>query len=365
MEQRAIMTTPVAGQARQLISVSLALKLLEEVAAIGKDPAALIGALALPFSLDDLKSGRCNTLRWYEFTQLYRACILALSAHANREQNLAPMSKDEVDMLCYSIINCATLKEVIHRAARFCRMLGARASVLSLEIQDGVAVFHMATQRKRRSTSGLLTDLTGLSFYHRLFAWLIFEQIPVTEYCVASEEVLDREVLRFFQRPIQFGQSDNHFRFPARYLSKPVVRSYQSLVEILDIFSFDLVRDSLATGQFSEIIEQLIATRLARQESLPSFEQCASLFNISSATLRRRLGDEGSSFGEIKKRCRHQLALELLARQPVPKFSDIAARLGFSDVRAFRRAFQQWSGMSPQEYQQAVGDGAAGKSRVI
>ena len=108
---------------------------------------------------------------------------------------------------------------------RFDAMLDHRAADLSLEVKGGEATFHMATQRLRHSASGLLTDLSGLSFYHRLFSWLIGEPIRIDGYGVYSEAQADRAMLeRFFQQPIRFGEPDNHFIFPARYLDKPVVR---------------------------------------------------------------------------------------------------------------------------------------------
>jgi AraC-like DNA-binding protein len=35
-------------------------------------------------------------------------------------------------------------------------------------------------------------------------------------------------------------------------------------------------------------------------------------------------------------------------------FDDIAERLGFSDVRSFRRAFKRWTSRTPGEYREAV-----------
>jgi hypothetical protein len=215
---------------------SFALTLLQEIATTGDDPARLLGRIGLPFTLADLQQGRVQLLTDAQFIQLYRECITVLSVHANRERNLPPMSKDEVDMLCYCVITCATLAEVIERARRFCAMLDHRAADLSLDVKAGEATFHMATQRLRHSASGLLTDLSGLSFYHRLFSWLIGEPIRIDGYGVYSEAQADRAMLeRFFQQPIRFGEPDNHFSFPARYLDKPVVRSYQRLVERLSV----------------------------------------------------------------------------------------------------------------------------------
>jgi len=352
--------------APQGVPAQFALTLLRETAAIGGDPDRLLARLGLPFTLAGLESGRVQLVSDQQFVLLYGECITALSAHANRERDLPPMSKDEVDMLCYCVITCETLAEVIERARRFCAMLDHRAADLSLGIDGDTAAFHMSTRRLRHSVSGLLTDLNGLSFYHRLFAWLIGERIPVAGYEVYADARLDPATLeRFFQQPIRFGCPDNSFRFPARLLERPVVRSYQRLVERLSVFPFDHLREPREGSRFAEAVEHIVAARLARAQGVPTLEQFASYFNVSRATFQRRLRDEGAGLDEIKQRVRLKLALELL--QPVAqlKVSDVALRLGFGDARAFRRAFLGWTGLSPDAWRRAQSTGAASRTSDV
>ena len=349
------MAASQARHAPQGVPAQFALTLLQEVAAIGGDAGELLVRLGVPFGVEDLRAGRVELVADHHFVRLYGECITELSAHANRELGLPPMSKDEVDMLCYCVITCATLAEVIDRARRFCAMLNHRAADLSLQVQGEEAVFHMATQRLRQSVSGLLTDLSGLSFYHRLFSWLIGERIPVSGYEVFAEPVAERATLeRFFQQPIRFGCPDNRFRFPARLLAKPVVRSYQRLVERLAVFPFDHMREPREGGQFAEAVEHIIATRLAAQQGLPSLEQFAAAFNLSRATFQRRLREDGATLEGIRQRVRVKLAEELLQPAVRLKVSDVAARLGFSDVRAFRRAFIEWTGVAPDAWRRSA-----------
>jgi AraC-like DNA-binding protein len=269
---------------------------------------------------------------------------------ANRERGLPPMSKDEVDMLCYCVITCETLAEVIERAQRFCAMLDHRAADLSLDTTGTQAIFHMATQRLKHSASGLLTDLNGLSFYHRLFAWLIGTPIPVRGYEVYAEPMVDAVTLEgFYGQPIRFGCEDNRFAFPARLLAKPVVRSYSSLLERLRVFPFEQVAPGL-DGRLADAVKRILASRVARGAEQPSMEQFAGLFNLSRATFQRRLRAEGTGLEQIRRDVLLELARELLRDGANLKLAEIAGRLGFSDARAFRRAFIAWTGEGPDAW---------------
>ena len=333
------------------VSARFAHSLLQEVAAIGVDTPTLLRGLALPFTPEDLASGRVSLLPNHQFVLLHGACITRLAEQANRERDLPPMSKGEVDMLCYCVISCENLAEVIERARSFCAMLDHRAADLSLELQGTEAVFHMTTRRLRHSASGLLTDLSGLSFYHRLFGWLIGESLPVRGYGVYAEALVDAGTLEgFYQQPIRFGCEDNRFAFPARLLGKPVVRSYRSLLERLSLFAFDQVGELQAGGSLVEAVAQILAARLARAQGLPSVAQLASLFNLSRATFQRRLAQEGSGLAHIRQTVRLQLARELLLPAAGLKLGEVAERLGFSDVRAFRRAFLAWTQLTPDAW---------------
>jgi AraC-like DNA-binding protein len=330
------------------------LTLLREFAAIGGDVPALLARLGVPFTLADLESGRVALVSDVQFVRLHGECITALSVQANREGGLPPMSKDEVDLLCYCVITCGTLEEVIDRARRFCAMLDHRAADLSLELRGTEAVFHMATRRLRHSVSGLLTDLNGLSFYHRLFSWLIGQRIPVRGYDMYASAPVDAATLEgFYRQSIRFGCDDNCFAFPARVLEKPVVRSYPSLVERLAVFPFDQRAEGAEGGSLAEAVEEILAARLAGGESMPTLEQFASLFNQSRASLGRRLREEGTGLEQIRQRVRLQRAKELLLPAAGLKLEEVARRLGFSDARAFRRAFIAWTGKTPDGWRKS------------
>ena len=85
----------------------------------------------------------------------------------------------------------------------------------------------------------------------------------------------------------------------------------------------------------------------------PSRAELAQLLNVSAPTLTRHLKKEGHCLRELGKQIRHQRACAMLqdAQQPI---SQIAYRLGYSDVANFSHAFRSEAGSSPREYRQRL-----------
>jgi AraC-like DNA-binding protein len=71
----------------------------------------------------------------------------------------------------------------------------------------------------------------------------------------------------------------------------------------------------------------------------------AEELGMSTRTLQRRLHEQGTTLYELLDTVRYELAREKLTSRA--NLSVIAAALGFSDARAFTRAFKRWSGVTP------------------
>jgi AraC-like DNA-binding protein len=324
--------------------------LLHEAGNHKLDTAGILQRARIPYSLEDLRDGKVTSLARHHFSALCRECITALEQHASRQGVYPPMNQQEFEMLCYCVINCATLQEAIARAADFCRMLGGRAGELILSEGAAVASFTMKTFRGKQTTSALLADLLGLTAYHRLFSWLIGETIESETLAVVYGELIGADtVFDLFHYSIRFNAASNYFEFPARYLHKPIVRTYQELLELLRFFPFDLFTTDLQFQRLDEALYTLIKGSLLKHEPAPTIAQLANLFNVSQATFRRRLEEEQTSITAIKEKCRHELANELLHNRQ-HTLEEIADKLGFSDAGAFRRAFKTWTGITPSEY---------------
>jgi len=94
-----------------------------------------------------------------------------------------------------------------------------------------------------------------------------------------------------------------------------------------------------------ERVRAVIASELDQGE--PTLERAARGVAMSERSLHRHLTAAGTSFREVLDETRRARALEMLA-DPEAELSAVAGALGFSDTRAFVRAFKRWTGRTPR-----------------
>jgi AraC-like DNA-binding protein len=96
------------------------------------------------------------------------------------------------------------------------------------------------------------------------------------------------------------------------------------------------------------MVERVRSTLL---ETLPagevSMQAISKKLGVSTRTLQRRLQDEGSTFQQTLDTLRDSLAHHYL-RNTAMSSAEISFLLGFEEANSFARAFQAWTGKTPQ-----------------
>lgn len=118
----------------------------------------------------------------------------------------------------------------------------------------------------------------------------------------------------------------------------------------------------LAEGDVPRRAAILLMQRLAFGQ--PDAAEIAAQLHMSLRTLQRRLREEGSSWSQVADAARRDVACQEL-RQSTRPVSEIALLTGFSDTRAFLRAFRRWTGLTPTQYRQAADPDTAVARRPI
>jgi AraC-like DNA-binding protein len=81
-----------------------------------------------------------------------------------------------------------------------------------------------------------------------------------------------------------------------------------------------------------------------------SLEQVAATLDLQPRVLQLRLKRERSSYGELLRETRRDVAEQHL-RHGSLSVTDLALKLGFAETSVFSRSFKAWTGQSPREWQ--------------
>jgi AraC-like DNA-binding protein len=153
--------------------------------------------------------------------------------------------------------------------------------------------------------------------------------------------------LGFWRAPISYGARVYSVAYDAALADLPMLGLRPGLAPDLAVHNRIL---NLIEHPLDDAPDHRLAVEVRRALEGGASEQAAVArgLGLSVATLRRRLAEENTSF-----RSERQGVMNDYARARVLETRDIATvaeELGFSDPRAFTRAFKAWNGMTPSDY---------------
>jgi AraC-like DNA-binding protein len=146
---------------------------------------------------------------------------------------------------------------------------------------------------------------------------------------------------------VTFGAGTNGLAIADAALDLPISTSDQALLAVLKTQADALVhhRDP-ARGTIATIREQV---RRCLPDGPPALRSVAQALGMSARTLQRTLAQEDTTFNQLLDDVRSRLASAYLA-DPQLGLGDVALLLGYSETRAFTRAFRRWTGKTPAAY---------------
>ena len=192
-----------------------------------------------------------------------------------------------------------------------------------------------------------------LVIWHRFSSWLIGRNIPLLQVDFDfAQPAHARELKTMFPCSHRFDQTLLRLSFPASFLALRTIRTQRELASFLRDSPSGLMTLPEDAASYRSRIRRRILEPAVDALELPTFEVLAQEFGLSAQTLRRRLRAEGSSYPRIKDELRLDLAIEKLVLSHL-SVAEIASQLGFSEARAFTRAFRHWTGQTPSEYRRS------------
>lgn len=276
--------------------------------------------------------------------------LISAAIEATGDENLGlrlsqlyePGAFGVLDFLGQSAKNLREAIEVLLRYERI-HQNGMRTS---LEINDGVACikqvmlhpYPMPRAVSENSIGNLVviaSKLTGLDF-------------KPDETWFAHDAPADTSMHEsLFRSPIRWNAPHDALFFAASCLDAPLLKTNPALASVLHGHAKTLLARLSVAGSVADRVRERIVAGLPRAEV--SLDRVARELEMSSRTLQRRLHEEGTSHEALLDELRHRLSLEYLEK-PHLGSEDVALLLGFSDSRAFRRAFKRWTGLSPGSF---------------
>lgn len=144
---------------------------------------------------------------------------------------------------------------------------------------------------------------------------------------------------------VHFDSTFDGISFPFDYLKRPPLGNDELLREHLAQRMQSLQNqypDNLK-AQVCHLIGSLLHTGECHLEAL------STSLGLQPRVLQKRLQAEGTSFSQLLRETRLEIAKQNLRRDKT-NITDLALKLGYAEVSVFSRHFKQWAGLSPRNW---------------
>jgi AraC-like DNA-binding protein len=251
----------------------------------------------------------------------------------------------------YGLIASATARDAIALAMRFLPLTYAFTVIAYREDDDvGIVNFRapeladdlsrFLVERDMMAAAVLLQETAGGDFVLSRFTL-----------CAARAKGATQPVPRIGGVEPTFSARTNSLAFARAFLDRPLPHANPITVSMCEQMCGRLLEARrVRVGTATMIRHYLSATPGAAPFSL---DDMARLMNTSARTLKRRLQEEGTTFRALLAESRSVMARTLLGDERV-SLTEIAERLGFSDLSSFSQAFKRWYGVPPSAYRAGV-----------
>ncbi len=212
--------------------------------------------------------------------------------------------------------------------------------------------------RIERSRIGNRLVCDTRSKYSRTFIHLLFSEIFYFLNVIISSRIQPIAAMHFahpkpdgfddhgrsFSTPFYFEQPANFIQFNEEVLEQANPHCNMSVLEYVEAQRNSLIAERFETKPLSKLAYQYLLFHL--DKSGLSLDAAAETFGIAERTFRRKLVAEGNSFRHILETVRRDTC-QLYFLEANRPLSEIATKLGYSELSALTRAYTAWHGHPP------------------
>ena len=266
----------------------------------------------------------------------------ALGLHAGER-----VEAGDFDVLEYAARACATLRDATHCANRYMylmhtaqegRLIEERERAMwQVTTTDDVPQLPAANDFAMSSACTFARRYTGQRWVLLEVHFRHDQPTDMAEYARVFDDA-----------KIKLGMPHNAVVFLPQHLDAPMSSANPGLQAAFEMHASQLLERLKRREGVGGRVRQLLVQQLPAGDV--SMASLARSLGMSVATLRRRLGDEGTTHSELLDEVRRELAAKYLTDMRLA-ISEVAFLLGFSHVTAFYKAFRRWSsGVTPAEF---------------
>ena len=224
----------------------------------------------------------------------------------------------------------------------------ADQSAVHLEQADSEVALVIAHPSEHKDQGLLLEAVTGLIW--RLLQESTDSEVSLLRVEFAHEKPVPVEAYAsFFQVPVSFQTGRNALVFSRESLGVPVRHANPQMFSFVERHFAEL-RQQLGSDRYPIALAKL---RQGIMENATQAEYgaaaAAAKANISLRTAQRLAKQHGTSLNALIDEIRLANAKSFLG-DPEIDIATVGQLVGYTDARAFRRAFKRWTGLSPKEY---------------
>lgn len=157
---------------------------------------------------------------------------------------------------------------------------------------------------------------------------------------------------RYLRAPVQFGQPANTVFLDRSILTAPIAQAHLEMFDHIRTH-YRVLRESTDDALFPEGLRELrrVVVYNAQLGDYRAASVAAKL-GIGVRSAQRLVASHGMTLSTMIDDVRQAKAVEYL-NDPAISLSTVAVLLGYSDDRAFRRAFKAWAGETPSAFRRS------------
>lgn len=193
-----------------------------------------------------------------------------------------------------------------------------------------------------------LEATTGLIW--RLLNTITLPQAPLNRVEFANKKAISTQPYEaFFQAPVSFQTGRNALFFSVDTLRLPIRSANPQMFAFVQQHFADL-RKKLSGDRLPVALEPLRQSIMENAaHGTYQVTAAAAAANLSLRTAQRLAQQHGTSVQKLIDNVRQTNAKTFLNNSEL-NIETVAQLVGYADVRAFRKAFRRWTGLSPKEY---------------